>query len=48
MNAIMNGYPCCILARVSLTLCAHGASDCGQSYLMNEPGTSLNNGRIFF
>ena len=39
----MNEYPCCILARVSLTLCARGASDCGQSFLMNEPGSYLHN-----
>ena len=36
------GY--CFTARVSLTLCARGASDCGQSFLMNEPGSSLHNG----
>ena len=36
----MNGYLCLclILVRVLLTLCARGASDCGQSFLMNEPG----------
>ena len=35
------GY--CFTARVSLTLCARGASDCGQSFLMNEQGSSLHN-----
>ena len=29
--------------RVLLTLCARGASDCGQSFLMNEQGSSLHN-----
>ena len=40
------GY--CFTARVSLTLCARGASDCGQSFLMNEPGSSLHNGMKTF
>ena len=44
----MNEYLCWILVRVSLTLCALGASDCGQSFLMNEPGSSLHNGMKSF
>ena len=47
-DAIMNEYPSCILARVSLTWCARGASECGQSFLMNEPGSSLHNGMKTF